>query len=68
MRPNFCDVIGSILYDPKLYKVKFLENQSNSKKKLGISGFFAWLDQYIQIILYIVIYIDDFEHKSLKTI
>ena len=46
-RPNFCDVIGSIVYDPNLYKLNFLEKHINSKKKQGIKGFFTWLDQYI---------------------
>ena len=67
-KPNFCDIIGSILYDQDLFKIDFLANKSKTSKKRGISGFFTWLDQYIQIILYLVNYIDDFEHKSLKTI
>ena len=46
-KPNFCDVIGSIIYDPKNYNVNFLEKRQNSNKKHGISGFFSWLDQYI---------------------
>ena len=46
-KPNFCDVIGSIMYDPNLYKLNFNQKNSNSEKKLGISGFFTWLDQYI---------------------
>ena len=46
-KPNFCDAIGSILYDPKFHKINFLENQSNTQKKRGITSFFTWLDQYI---------------------
>ena len=46
-KPNFCDVIGSILYDQSIHKVDFLYKQSNSKKKHGFSSFFSWLDQYI---------------------
>ena len=46
-KPNFCDIIGSILYDEDLFKIDFLANQSKSTKKRGISGFFSWLDQYI---------------------
>ncbi|MDC3075537.1 Hsp70 family protein, partial [Pelagibacteraceae bacterium] len=46
-RPNFCDIIGSILYDQDLFKIDFLANQSKSSKKPGISSFFAWLDRYI---------------------
>ena len=46
-KPNFCDIIGSILYDQDLFKIDFLANQKKTSKKQGISGFFTWLDQYI---------------------
>ena len=46
-RPNFCDIIGSILYDQDLFKIQFLTNQSKNAKKRGFSSFFTWLDQYI---------------------
>ncbi len=46
-KPNFCDVVGSVLYDSKFYKINFLKNSSKTIKKSGIMGFFAWLDQYI---------------------
>ena len=46
-RPNFCDIIGSILYEEDLFKIDFLANQSKNAKKRGISSFFSWLDQYI---------------------
>ena len=46
-KPNFCDIIGSILYDQDLFKIDFLANQSKTPKKRGLSGFFSWLDQYI---------------------
>ena len=46
-KPNFCDIIGSILYDQDLFKIDFLANQSITSKKRGISSFFTWLDQYI---------------------
>jgi len=46
-KPNFCDIIGSILYDQDLFKIDFLANQLKTSKKQGISGFFSWLDQYI---------------------
>ncbi len=46
-KPNFCDIIGSILYDQNLFKIDFLKNQSKTSKKRGISSFFSWLDQYI---------------------
>ncbi len=46
-KPNFCDIIGSILYEQDLFKINFLANHSKNSKKRGISGFFTWLDQYI---------------------
>ncbi len=46
-KPNFCDIIGSILFDPKIHGINFLYKQSKSKKKHGFSSFFSWLDQYI---------------------
>ena len=46
-KPNFCDIIGSILYDQDLFKIDFLSNRSKNPKKRGISSFFSWLDQYI---------------------
>ncbi len=46
-KPNYCDIIGSILYDQGLFKIDFLANHSKTSKKRGISGFFTWLDQYI---------------------
>ena len=46
-KPNFCDIVGSILYDQDLFKIDFLANQSKTSKKRGISTFFTWLDQYI---------------------
>ncbi len=46
-RSNFCDILGTILYDEKHYKLNFLTKASNLRKNNGISGFFSWLDQYI---------------------
>ncbi len=46
-KPNFCDIIGSILYEQDLFKIDFLAKQSKTTKKRGLSGFFSWLDQYI---------------------
>tara|TARA_A100001011_G_scaffold386365_1_gene462052 strand:+ start:199 stop:1419 length:1221 start_codon:yes stop_codon:yes gene_type:complete len=46
-KPNFCDVVGSVLYDEKFYNIEFLKKQSNTKKKPRFSSFFTWLDQYI---------------------
>ena len=46
-KPNYCDVVGSILYDRSLFRINFLGKQSKSSKKRGISSFFTWLDQYI---------------------
>ena len=46
-KPNFCDIIGSILYEQNLFKIEFLANQLKNTKKRGIWRFFSWLDQYI---------------------
>ncbi len=46
-KPYFSNIIGSILYDPNLYKINFLKKHTKKSKKLGISSFFTWLDQYI---------------------
>ncbi len=46
-KPNYCDIVGSVLYDEDLFKIDFLSNKSKTSKKRGISSFFAWLDQYI---------------------
>ncbi len=45
--PSNSDIIGTVLYDPERYKVKFLNNPKKNKKFQGFSGFFSWLDQYI---------------------
>ena len=46
-KPNYCDVIGTVLYDRNIFNIDFLSQQSKSKKKQGITSFFTWLDQYI---------------------
>ncbi len=46
-KPNFCDIIGSVLYDQNVFKVDFITNKLKTSKKPGISSFFTWLDQYI---------------------
>ena len=46
-KPNYCDIMGSILYEKDQFQIDFLVNQSKTPKKRGISGFFSWLDQYI---------------------
>ncbi len=46
-KPNYSDVVGTIIYDKNDFSVNFLSKSSNIKKKYGISGFFSWLDQYI---------------------
>ncbi len=46
-KPNFSDVIGTIIFDIHDFKVNFLTKSTKINKKQGISGFFAWLDQYI---------------------
>ena len=45
--PSFCDVIGTIIYDPQKFKINFLKNNYKNAKKPTFSGFFSWLDQYI---------------------
>ncbi len=46
-KPNFSDLLGSIIFDINDFIVKDLRNKSNIVKKSRISGFFSWLDQYI---------------------
>ena len=45
--PSFCDLIGSVIYDPKKFKINFLQKNYKTGKKPTFSGFFSWLDQYI---------------------
>ncbi len=40
-------VVGSILYDHKVFSDNIIENQVKKTKKQGFKGFFSWLDQYI---------------------
>ena len=47
LKPNFTDVIGTVLYDPSDFSINFLKKDEKNKKKPGFSSFFAWLDQYI---------------------
>ena len=47
LTPSMADIIGTILYDPNDYEVKFVKNSKKNKKKPGFSGFLTWLDQYI---------------------
>ena len=44
---SMADIIGSVLFDPDNYEIKYLKKDRKNKKKPGFSGFFAWLDQYI---------------------
>ena len=44
---SISDITGTILYNPNDYEIKYLKKGRNNQKKLGFSGFFAWLDQYI---------------------
>tara|TARA_B100001057_G_scaffold459346_1_gene509414 strand:+ start:390 stop:1610 length:1221 start_codon:yes stop_codon:yes gene_type:complete len=46
-KSNFCDILGTILYDESIYKLNFLTKAKNFRRNRGISGFFSWLDQYI---------------------
>ena len=41
------DIIGTVLFDPDNYEIKYLKKDRKNKKNPGFSGFFAWLDQYI---------------------
>ncbi len=45
--PSFADILGTILYNRRDYEIKYLGKDKKNKKKLGFSGFLAWLDQYI---------------------
>ena len=67
-RSNFCDILGTILYDENIYKLNFSAKGHNLRKNTGISGFFSWLDQYIWVILYLVKVIDGFDIKPLKNL
>jgi len=44
---SMADIIGSVLFDPDNYEIKYLKKDRKNKKKPGFSGFFDWLDQYI---------------------
>ena len=44
---SMADIIGSVLFDPDNYEIKYLKKDKKNKKKPGFSGFIAWLDQYI---------------------
>jgi len=66
-RSNYCDILGTIVYDENLYKLNFFSKGHNLRKNKGISSFFSWLDQYIWVILYLVKVIDGFGIKHLKT-
>ena len=44
---SMADIIGTVLFDPNYFEIKYLKKDKKNKKNLGFSGFFAWLDQYI---------------------
>ena len=44
---SMADIIGTVLFNPDNYEIKYLKKAKKNKKNLGFSGFFAWLDQYI---------------------
>lgn len=46
-RPNYCDILGSVIFDQNLFDLNLLQKRAKSQKKPGISSFFTWLDQYI---------------------
>ena len=41
MKPNYCDIIGTVLYDANLYKINFLENKRNISKNVEFLAFLA---------------------------
>lgn len=45
--PSSSDIIGTILFEPEKYEVKYLKKLNKINKFQGFSGFFSWLDQYI---------------------
>jgi len=44
---SMADIIGTVLFDPDNYEIKYFKKDKKNKKNLGFSGFFSWLDQYI---------------------
>ncbi len=46
-KSSFCDIAGSILYEPEDFTVDFLKEKNKKSKKPTFSTFFTWLDQYI---------------------
>ena len=43
----YSDVIGTILYEKDEFFHKYKDKLDKNRKKVSISGFFTWLDQYI---------------------
>ena len=46
-KSNFADIIGTILFDPQDFSIKYINKVRKNQKNPGFSGFFSWLDQYI---------------------
>jgi len=44
---SMADIMGTVLFEPANYEIKYFKKDKNNKKNLGFAGFFAWLDQYI---------------------
>ena len=44
---SMADIIGTVLFEPANYEIKYFKKDKKNKKIPGFSGFFAWLDQYI---------------------
>jgi len=44
---SMADIIGTVLFEPANYEIKYFKKDKKNKKTPGFSGFFAWLDQYI---------------------
>ena len=46
-KPSFSDLIGTILFNPEDFSIKYTKNQQKNQKKPSFSRFFSWIDQYI---------------------
>ena len=44
---SMADILGTVLFDPNNYEIKYFKKDKNNIKNPSFSGFFAWLDQYI---------------------
>ena len=51
-KPDFCDIIGTILYDENLHKIKFSEKQSNLRKNEEFQAFYLARSIYLVNTIY----------------